>query len=194
MTQKNTDASARVDALWLPLDALREWEANPRNNDGRPVEDVAASIREFGFVAPIVVWKSAGRMVAGHTRLKAMRALMAEDSAFTPKGAPGPGLAKVIFHEFDSDKQADAYAIADNRLGELASWDEPKLGAMLAKIRTDDEVPLAAVGYRDDEVDAKLKAILADSGAPVSFTSYDETLPTEYKCPKCSYAWSGKPS
>jgi site-specific DNA-methyltransferase (adenine-specific) len=132
--------------VWLPLDALRPWEGNPRHNDGRPVERVAESIRRFGFVAPIVVWRGRNRIVAGHTRLKALRKLVAEEPGFTPHGAPGPGLARVVFHEFADDAEADAYAIADNRLGELARWDTEKLDEVLARLTAEDRV---VVGFDD---------------------------------------------
>jgi hypothetical protein len=70
--RKPTDQDTRAlppAAFWIPIADLKPWERNPRRNDGKPVAKVASSIREFGFVAPICVWKSAGRMVAGHTRL-----------------------------------------------------------------------------------------------------------------------------
>lgn len=119
---------------WLPITELTPWAKNPRVNDGVPVERVAASLSRFGFVAPIVVWKSAGRMVAGHTRLKALSKLLAADPGFTPKGAPGPGLARVIFHEFADENEADAYALADNKLGELAEWDQDALNEILGRL------------------------------------------------------------
>lgn len=138
-------------SVWLPLDALRPWEKNPRKNDGVPVERVAESIRHFGFIAPIVVWTSAGRMVAGHTRLKAMRALMAADPAFAAKGAPGPGLARVVFHEFADEHEADLFALADNKLGELAAWDDEALAGVLGNY-SDEEAKLA--GFNDEDIAA----------------------------------------
>ena len=128
-------------ALWLPLGQLRRWEKNPRKNDPAAAR-VAASIRRFGFVAPIVVWTSANRMVAGDTRLKAMRLIERETPTFVPRGAPGPGMARVVFHEFDSEAEADLYALADNRLNEIAEWDEDARDAIL--VGYDDEARIVA--------------------------------------------------
>ncbi len=128
---------------WMPVDALRRWEMNPRDNDAA-IAPVAESIRRFGFVSPIVVWTSADRMVAGDTRLKAMRMLLASDPTFTPKGAPGPGLVPVRFHEFESEREADLYAVADNALGEIAKWNEPGLKAIVERHHyTQEEVHVA---------------------------------------------------
>lgn len=133
-------------AVWEPVDALVPWERNPRKNDAA-VPRVAESIRRFGFVAPVVVWRERGRLVAGHTRLKAMRRLLASDPAFAPPGAPGAGVVPVRYVSFASEAEADAYALADNRLGEIAEWDEPELKAILAQL--DDELR-AAAGFVDE--------------------------------------------
>ena len=131
---------------WLPIDQIKPWDKNPRQN--RPIRKVALSIVRFGFVAPCVVWAKEGRLVAGHTRLDAMIVLQTErpvfrdgrcvgweprpeDDPFTPIGAPGPGLARVVFHDFPDEASADAYAIADNKLNELASWDRDALRGVL---------------------------------------------------------------
>ena len=126
-----------LDFRWATLDEITPWDLNPRDN-AEAIPKVAASIREFGFVAPIVVWTSRGQIVAGHTRLAALRAILAADPGFVPKGAPKgtpPGTAPVRFHEFDDDAAAASYAIADNRLNELARWDVPKLTAILGTLQ-----------------------------------------------------------
>ncbi len=136
-----------VSSVWMPLDALKPWDKNPRKNDGVPVERVAESIRHFGFVAPIVVWRAEGRMVAGHTRLKAMRHIMAQDPSFVAKGAPGPGLVRVVFHGFANEHEADLFALADNKLGELADWDDDAVAAMLASYDQDEQ---SLAGFADE--------------------------------------------
>lgn len=125
-----------VDFRWTPLAEVKAWDLNPRDNTDA-IPKVAASIREFGFVAPIVVWTSRGQIVAGHTRLAALGSILAADPTFVPKGAPAgtpPGFAPVRFHEFDDDASAAAYAVADNRLNEVARWDATKLTAVLASL------------------------------------------------------------
>jgi DNA modification methylase len=79
-------------------------------------------------------------MVAGHTRLKAMRAIAAEEPSFVPTGAPGPGMVRVIFHEFASENDADAYAMADNRLSEGVEYDEVLLREHILKLSDEDKL------------------------------------------------------
>lgn len=119
---------------WRPLAEVQRWAKNPRLN-AEAIPKVAASIRRFGFVAPAVVWSEANRLVAGHTRIAALESILAADPSFVPLGAPEgtpPGFCPVVFHPFASEEEANAYAVADNRLNELARWDVPVLHDLLA--------------------------------------------------------------
>lgn len=110
MKKKSAPESA---AEWVPLSRLKVWEDNPRKNDGRPVDVAAASIKEFGFGAPIVARLADGEIIAGHTRFKAAQKL---------------GLESVPVRFLDLDeKQAHALALVDNRAAELAMWDSAGL-------------------------------------------------------------------
>ena len=102
-----------------PLDSIRPYEHNPRKNDAA-VDAVAASLREFGFRQPIVV-DGEGVIVCGHTRYKAAVKL---------------GLAKVPVHVATdlSPEQIRAFRIADNKTGELATWDFEILPIELAAL------------------------------------------------------------
>lgn len=125
-------------AVWLPIAQVRPWDKNPRRND-KAIPKVAESIRRFGFVAPAVVWREGDRLVAGHTRMAALAAILAVEPGFIPRGAPPgvlPGMLPVRFHAFASDEEADAYGVADNRLNELAEWDETKLQDLLEGMST----------------------------------------------------------
>lgn len=55
----------------LKLEDIKPYEKNPRKNDGA-VDQVAASIKEFGFKVPIIIDKD-NIIVAGHTRYKAAK-------------------------------------------------------------------------------------------------------------------------
>ena len=128
-----------LDTVWLPCAALTPWAKNPRKN-AAAIPKVAASLRAFGFVAPVVVWKEGARMVAGHTRLAALQSILAEEPTFIPKGAPPgalPGMLPVRFHPFASEAEADAYGIADNRLNEIAEWDSAALDGLLDSLNVD---------------------------------------------------------
>lgn len=88
---------------------LIPYENNPRYNDNA-VPAVAASIKEFGFKVSIIIDKN-GVIVAGHTRHKAALQLK---------------LQKVpcIIADDLTDTQIKAYRLADNKVGELAEWND----------------------------------------------------------------------
>jgi site-specific DNA-methyltransferase (adenine-specific) len=155
-------------AYWAPLSMLRKWAKNPRKNN-EAVPCVARSIRKYGFVAPVVVWQSRNRLVAGHTRIIALESILQREPAFVPRDAPGPGLVPVRFHEFTDEAEANAYAIADNKLAEAANWDEQLLGTVLEEIRTFDQRLLADTGFVEDEIERLIREAQhapADGDAP----------------------------
>jgi len=94
------------------LEEIKPYEKNPRKND-KAVEKVAESIKEFGFKVPIVIDKN-NKIVAGHTRYKASEQL---------------GLEKVpcIVADDLSEEQVKAFRIADNKVTEIAEWDNDLL-------------------------------------------------------------------
>lgn len=107
---------------YLDLSEIKPYENNPRNNDGA-VDYVANSIREFGFKVPIIIDEN-NVIVAGHTRLKAAEKL---------------GLEKAPCIRADdlSEKQIKAFRLADNKVGEIATWDLDKLNIELGDIEFD---------------------------------------------------------
>lgn len=64
-------------AIWEPIKALQPWSANPRDNKAA-IDEVAKSIRRFGWGAPIVANKRNGEIIAGHTRYAAAQKLKLE--------------------------------------------------------------------------------------------------------------------
>ena len=132
-------------AEWVDIGALTPWAANPRKND-HAVQQVAASIERFGFASPIIA-RPTGEVIAGHTRLKAAQQLKLEE-------------VPVRYLDL-TDTEARALAIADNRLSELADWDDEGLAEVLRSIQADGG-DLGDLGW-DDEA---LAEALGDEPAP----------------------------
>lgn len=107
------------------LSEITPYEKNPRRND-EAVEYVAESIKEFGFKVPIVVDKD-GVIVAGHTRYKAAKKLKLKE------------VPCIIADDLTED-QVKAFRLADNKVGEIAEWDEELLWEELEGIDLDMEV------------------------------------------------------
>ncbi|MBL4544646.1 MAG: ParB N-terminal domain-containing protein [Oceanicaulis sp.] len=92
----------------LPIHALKPYPNNPRTHSKRQIEQVAASIRTFGWTNPILVSDDL-EIIAGHGRLEAAKSL-------------GLGEVPVMRLSGMSEAQQRAYVIADNRLAETAGW------------------------------------------------------------------------
>jgi len=89
------------------LDEVKPYEKNAKKHPKKQVEQVAASIKEFGFNQPIVVDKN-GVIIVGHGRYEAAKSL---------------GMTTVPVLEVDlTEEQANAYRLADNKLNE-SEWD-----------------------------------------------------------------------
>ena len=118
------------------IDQITPYENNPRQND-EAVEAVAASIREFGFRVPIVVDPD-GVIVCGHTRFKAAQKL---------------DLEKVPVHvAIDlTPEQIRAYRIADNKTGELATWDMDLLPIEIAELQ-EAGIDWSLLGFDGDDL------------------------------------------
>lgn len=108
--------------------------------------EIAASIREFGWTAPILVDGENG-VIAGHGRLLAARKL-------------GIGMVPVIELAGLSEAQKRAYIIADNKLALNAGWDEELLGIELGELQALG-FDLALTGFGEDEI-----AALTSLGTP----------------------------
>lgn len=175
------EPAPEVAAVWVPVSALRPWDSNPRLN-ATAIPKVAASIARFGFGSPILARKADGEIIAGHTRLAAAVSL---------------GIDRVPVRYLDLDPaNAHLLALADNKLGEEADWDNGKLLDILGELRQQSADVAAVAGWTDHDIDALLKsagdAVLdaAPQAPPDEFKAYDENIETEHHCPKCGYEWS----
>src|SRR6266851_1893739 len=107
----------------IELRAVDDLKMNPRNartHNARQVEQIAASVREFGWITPIVVDED-GVVLAGRGRLQAARLL----------GLTGVPTVQV---KHLTAERKRAFMLADNRLAELAGWDEGLLQVELQEL------------------------------------------------------------
>ena len=88
---------------------LKPYENNARVHSAKQIEQLRASLREFGFVSPVLI-DCDGGIIAGHGRIEAAK-------------LEGLTEAPCVLVEHLSEAQRRAYILADNRLAELASWD-----------------------------------------------------------------------
>jgi DNA modification methylase len=96
----------------VPIEQIKPYENNPRKND-KAVKSVACSIKEFGFLQPIVIDVN-NTIVVGHTRWKAANELKLET-------------IPCLRVEDLNEEQVKAYRLLDNKLNEIAEWDSELL-------------------------------------------------------------------
>lgn len=117
----------------IPVENVIPYEKNAKKHPKKQVEQVAASIKEFGFNQPIVVDKD-GVLIVGHGRLEAAKLL---------------GLKEVPVIVADlTEEQAKAYRLADNKLNE-SDWD---MTLVIEELKGLSEPMLDLTGFDSDLV------------------------------------------
>lgn len=126
----------------LKTDDLIPYINNARHNDDA-VDAVASSIKNFGFKVPVIV-DGNNEIIAGHTRVKAAKKL-------------GLETVPVVVADDLTPEQVKAFRLADNKVGEIATWDDDMLNAELAEL-ADLDFDMTNFGFEalsfegDDEV------------------------------------------
>lgn len=123
------------------IDRLVPYARNARTHSKEQILQLRASLREFGFVNPVIVDKDLN-VIAGHGRIMA---------------AKEEGIAEVpcVFAEHLTEAQKRAYIIADNRLALNAGWDAEMLSVELADLQGAD-FDISLLGFDDAELNKLL--------------------------------------
>src|ERR1700754_3766016 len=124
-----------------PIERLIPYARNARTHSEAQVDQIAASIREWGWTNPVLVAED-GTIIAGHGRVLGARKLRISE-------------VPVMVATGWSEAQRRAYALAVNKLSLNAGWDEELLGLELGELEVLG-VDLELIGFSDSE-----RAILA---------------------------------
>ena len=129
----------------VPIKELKLDQNNARSHDDENLTAIARSLKRFGQQKPIVV-NQEGVVIAGNGTLEAATAL-------------GWSKLAVVQTDLEADEQT-LYAIADNRTGDLASWNLPQLDLVLRSLDFDtlgdlgfDEMAMDEILPQPDEED-----------------------------------------
>lgn len=143
---------------------LRPHDRNPRTHSKKQIEQIAESIRRFGFTNPVLVDRD-GQVIAGHGRIEAAKLL-------------GMATVPVLRLEHMTEAEKRAYIIADNRLAELAGWDNDLLALELAAVaELDSEFDLALTGFDVAEIEALLNGLEVGEQREEEPVQIDEQAP-----------------
>lgn len=140
------DLEQTADPAWFmpeqlerrPISELVPYARNARTHSDAQIAQIRASIREFGFINPVLI-DSAGNIIAGHGRVLAAQA---------------EGMTEVpcVLVEHLSDAQRRAYILADNRLAEMSGWDLDMVAIELGDIR-DAGLDLTLTGFTEADLE-----------------------------------------
>jgi DNA modification methylase len=142
------------------IDQLIPYARNARTHSNEQILQLRSSLREFGFVNPVIVDKNFN-IIAGHGRILAAKA---EDLTEIP----------CVFVEHLTEAQKKAYILADNRLALNAGWDEELLALEFADLK-ELGFDLEMTGFGADEIEK----LFADSGDDVKDDDFDLTAALE---------------
>ena len=121
----------------VPIDKLIPYINNARTHSPEQVNKLRSSLREFGFINPIIV-DGQYNVIAGHGRLEAARA---------------EGIAEVpcVFAEHLTEAQKKAYILADNRMALDAGWDEELLRVEIEALQAE-AFDVSLTGFDEAEI------------------------------------------
>lgn len=125
-----------LNIVYKPIKELKPYKKNAKKHSKEQVEQIANSIKEFGFTQPVIIDKN-NSVVAGHGRIL---------------GAKKAGLKQVptVCLEDLTEEQIKAYRLVDNKLNE-SEWDSELLNAELQELWDIGEVDM---GQFDFDIDA----------------------------------------
>lgn len=126
------------------IDRLVPYARNARTHSKDQILQLRASLREFGFVNPIIVDKELN-IIAGHGRI-----LAAKEEGITD--------VPCVFAEHLTETQKRAYIIADNRLALNAGWDTEMLSVEIADLQGAD-FDISLLGFDNAELNKLLSGI-----------------------------------
>src|SRR5690348_2239877 len=142
--QSTVDSSLAI--VYRSIDQLKLHPHNPRRHSKKQIRQLAESIRVFGFNVPILIDRD-GNVICGHGRLIACRLL---------------GITEIPTLCLDhlTPEQVGAFRIADNRLTEIATWDDRLLAQQLKDLSLQGlDFNIEITGFEMGEIDLRIASL-----------------------------------
>lgn len=139
----------------VSTDKLIPYVNNARTHSAEQINKLRASLREFGFINPVIIDRDYN-VIAGHGRIAAAKA---------------EGISKVpcVFADHLTEAQKKAYILADNRMALDAGWDEEMLKVEIEALQAED-IDISLTGFDEKEL-----ASLFDTDSEVTDDDFDLT-------------------
>jgi hypothetical protein len=131
---------------YCAISELTPHPSNARKHSSAQIRAIAKSIATFGFNAPILANRNL-QILAGHGRCEGAKSL-------------GMTHVPVVFLDHLSEPEAQAYMLADNKLTDRSTWDEPKLAIQLKALSDLAlEFDIEATGFEAPEIDFRIQSL-----------------------------------
>ena len=142
--------------IFKNISELNGYEKNARTHSQEQLEQIAASIQEYGWTNPVLIDEN-NEIIAGHGRCAAAELV---------------GIEQVPTIQLNglSDAQKRAYRIADNRLPMNAGWDDELLKAELSTL-IDEGYIISLTGFDEEEIDK----LLSETGINIDFDDDEDS-------------------
>ena len=121
----------------VPVDKLIPYVNNARTHSPEQINKLRASLREFGFINPVIIDRDCN-VIAGHGRIAAAK-------------AEGIGEIPCVYADHLTEAQKKAYILADNRMALDAGWDEEILRVEIESLR-DMDFDALLTGFDEKEI------------------------------------------
>jgi site-specific DNA-methyltransferase (adenine-specific) len=126
---------------------LLSYAKNSRTHSEAQIDQIAASIKEFGFTNPILI-DAENQIIAGHGRVTAARKLKLSEVPCIRLG-------------YLTESQKRAYVIADNKLALNAGWDDELLALEIQDLK-DEDFDISLLGFDDDELSKIMETLVEE--------------------------------
>lgn len=140
-------------------DKLIPYVNNARTHSAEQINKLRASLREFGFINPVIIDREFN-VIAGHGRIAAAK-------------AEGINQVPCVFADHLTEAQKKAYILADNRMALDAGWDEEILKVEIEALQAED-IDISLTGFDEKEL-----ASLFDTDSEVTDDDFDLTTALE---------------
>jgi ParB-like chromosome segregation protein Spo0J len=155
-----------MDVKSIALREIKPYERNAKKHPGGQIEQIAKSIKEFGFNQPIVLDKD-NNIIAGHGRFEAAKLLKLKE-------------VPCLITDLDEIK-SKAYRLADNKLNE-SEWDMDLVIDELKQLEILD-FDITIIGFDPAELPLGFEPVSVEEQGQLDQLKL-------YKCPHCDYEGS----
>lgn len=146
----------------VSTDKLIPYVNNARTHSAEQINKLRASLREFGFINPVIIDREFN-VIAGHGRIAAAK-------------AEGIDEVPCVFADHLTEAQKKAYILADNRMALDAGWDEEMLKVEIEALQAED-IDISLTGFDEKEL-----ASLFDTDTDAQEDDFDVDAELEKPC------------